>query len=103
MTAIPQRRIGRDGPTTGVLSLGSWHTYDRVHFGEAVRLLRTAVDAGISLFDVGVYGVPSARPDCDATNTCSQRSCGWRTIRTRASATSSSMPCSAPASSTPMW
>ncbi len=59
---IPQRRIGRDGPHTGVLSLGSWHTYDRMDFREAVTLLRTAVDAGITLFDVGVYGFPGGDP-----------------------------------------
>ncbi len=62
MTAIPQRRIGRDGPLTGVLALGSWHTYDRMDFREAVTLVRTAVDSGISLFDVGVYGFPGATP-----------------------------------------
>ncbi|MFJ1759274.1 aldo/keto reductase [Amycolatopsis sp. NPDC088138] len=60
--SIPQRRIGRDGPQTGVLSLGSWHTYDRMDFREAVTLLRTAVDAGITLFDVGVYGFPGSPP-----------------------------------------
>ncbi|RSN22113.1 oxidoreductase [Streptomyces sp. WAC 05977] len=59
---IPQRRIGRDGPLTGVLSLGSWHTYDRMDFREAVDLVRTAVDSGITLFDVGVYGFPGAAP-----------------------------------------
>ncbi|WP_439380112.1 aldo/keto reductase [Amycolatopsis lexingtonensis] len=59
---IPQRRIGRDGPVTGVLSLGSWHTYDRMDFREAVSLLQTAIDAGITLFDVGVYGLPGAPP-----------------------------------------
>jgi L-glyceraldehyde 3-phosphate reductase len=59
---IPQRRIGRDGPLTGVLSLGSWHTYDRMDFRDAVTLLRTAVDAGITLFDVGVYGFPGSPP-----------------------------------------
>lgn len=59
---IPQRQIGLDGPSTGVLALGSWHTYDRMHFPEAVRMLRTAVDAGITLFDVGVYGTPETAP-----------------------------------------
>ncbi|WP_284748849.1 aldo/keto reductase [Amycolatopsis sp. RTGN1] len=59
---ISQRRIGRDGPLTGVLSLGSWHTYDRMDFRDAVALLRTAVDAGITLFDVGVYGFPGSPP-----------------------------------------
>ncbi|GAA4524099.1 aldo/keto reductase [Amycolatopsis samaneae] len=62
MSVIPQRRIGRDGPSTGVLALGSWHTYDRMDFREAVTLLRTAVDAGITLFDVGVYGIPGGEP-----------------------------------------
>ncbi|WP_037305317.1 aldo/keto reductase [Amycolatopsis orientalis] len=62
MPVIPQRRIGRDGPLTGVLSLGSWHTYDRMDFREAVTLVRTAVDSGITLFDVGVYGFPGSTP-----------------------------------------
>ena len=62
MTNLPRRRIGRDGPLTGVLALGSWHTYDRMHFPDAVRMLRRAVDAGITLFDVGVYGTPELPP-----------------------------------------
>ncbi|NRQ36390.1 aldo/keto reductase [Nonomuraea sp. NN258] len=61
-TAIPRRRIGRDGPETGVLALGSWHTYDRMHFHDAVDMIREAVDAGIDLFDVGVYGFPGMPP-----------------------------------------
>ncbi|MDQ7804508.1 aldo/keto reductase [Amycolatopsis sp. A133] len=35
--------------------LGSWNTWDRMAFGDAVRLLRTAVDAGVTLFDVAHY------------------------------------------------
>ncbi|MFC0541485.1 aldo/keto reductase [Kutzneria chonburiensis] len=62
MTVLPQRRIGRDGQTTGILALGSWHTYDRMHFPDAVRMLRRAVDAGITLFDVGVYGTADRPP-----------------------------------------
>jgi aryl-alcohol dehydrogenase-like predicted oxidoreductase len=42
--------------------MGSWHTYDRMHFPDAVRMLRRAVDAGITLFDVGVYGTPDRPP-----------------------------------------
>ncbi|PSL57438.1 aryl-alcohol dehydrogenase-like predicted oxidoreductase [Saccharothrix carnea] len=53
---IPQRRIGRDGPSVGVLALGSWHTYDRMPFHDAVAMVRRAVDAGVTLFDVGYYG-----------------------------------------------
>lgn len=35
--------------------LGSWNTWDRMDFGDAVALLRTAVDAGVTLFDVAHY------------------------------------------------
>lgn len=38
-----------------VFGLGSWNTWDRMDFGDAVRLLRTAVDAGVRLFDVAHY------------------------------------------------
>ncbi|AHH99377.1 aldo/keto reductase [Kutzneria albida] len=43
-------------------ALGSWHTYDRMDFREAVTMLRTAVDAGITWYDVGVYGFPGSAP-----------------------------------------
>ncbi|MDQ2837644.1 MAG: aldo/keto reductase [Actinomycetota bacterium] len=61
-TLIEQRQIGESGLTTGVLSLGSWHTYDRIDFADTVALIRLAADAGISLFDVGVYGFPGQPP-----------------------------------------
>jgi aryl-alcohol dehydrogenase-like predicted oxidoreductase len=38
-----------------VFGLGSWNTWDRMDFDDAVRLLRTAVDAGVRLFDVAHY------------------------------------------------
>ncbi|MFI7691930.1 aldo/keto reductase [Nonomuraea sp. NPDC049655] len=62
MQTIPRRRIGRTGPETGVLALGSWHTYDRMDFHDAVAMIREAVDHGIDLFDVGVYGFPGMPP-----------------------------------------
>lgn len=55
-TPVPQRRIGAHGPLTSVLALGSWHIYDRMPFHDAVAMVRHAVDAGITLFDVGYYG-----------------------------------------------
>ncbi|RBQ16418.1 aldo/keto reductase [Spongiactinospora rosea] len=61
-TAIPRRRIGRSELETGVLALGSWHTYDRMDFRDAATMIREAVDAGIDLFDVGVYGFPGMPP-----------------------------------------
>lgn len=49
------RDLGRtnDLPT---FALGSWHTYDRMDFDEIVRMLSIAIDQGVTLFDLGVYG-----------------------------------------------
>ncbi|QKG18441.1 aldo/keto reductase [Actinomadura verrucosospora] len=61
-TIVPRRRLGTAGPEASVLSLGSWHTYDRMDFRDAVTMLRHAVDSGINLFDVAVYGMPGHPP-----------------------------------------
>ncbi|GAB3499725.1 aldo/keto reductase [Amycolatopsis cihanbeyliensis] len=53
---VPHRKIGTAGPDVSVLSLGSWHTYDRMRFTDAVAMMRYAVDSGINFFDVGYYG-----------------------------------------------
>ncbi|MFE6612936.1 aldo/keto reductase [Amycolatopsis sp. NPDC057786] len=45
------------GFATSALSLGSWNTWDRMDFGDAVRLLRYAIDSGITLFDVAHYNM----------------------------------------------
>lgn len=59
---LPRRRIGSSELETSLLSLGSWHTYDRMDFADAVDMIRYAVDAGVNLFDVGVYGMPGHAP-----------------------------------------
>ncbi|QIK62600.1 aldo/keto reductase [Leucobacter viscericola] len=59
---VPRRRIGQSALEASVFALGSWHVYDRMHFEDAVALVRTAVERGINLFDVGVYGVPEGPP-----------------------------------------
>jgi aryl-alcohol dehydrogenase-like predicted oxidoreductase len=61
-TPVPRRRIGRSELETSVFALGSWHIYDRMHFEDAVAMVRTAVDRGVNLFDVGVYGAPGMPP-----------------------------------------
>ncbi len=61
-TPLPRREIGRSGISASLFSLGSWHTYDRMDFGDAVTMLRAAVDRGVNLFDVGVYSAPGAPP-----------------------------------------
>ncbi|MGC5360712.1 aldo/keto reductase [Streptomyces sp. DT24] len=60
--SVPHRRLGTAGPEVSVLSLGSWHIYDRMDFHDAVAMVRRAVDLGINLFDVGVYGIPGEPP-----------------------------------------
>lgn len=59
---VPQQALGDTGLSLPLLSMGSWHIYDRMDFGLAVRMIRQAVDAGINMFDVGVYGTPDTQP-----------------------------------------
>lgn len=59
---IPTRPIGTSGLEASVLALGSWHTYDRMDFADAVDMVSFAVEHCVNLFDVGVYGVRGAQP-----------------------------------------
>ncbi|MFF9349330.1 aldo/keto reductase [Streptomyces sp. NPDC014734] len=59
---LPRRRIGGSGLEASLLSLGSWHTFDRMDFADAVAMVRHALDRGVNLFDVGVYGMPGTPP-----------------------------------------
>lgn len=59
---VPQRRIGASDLTASVFALGSWHIYDRMHFEDSVAMVRTAVDRGVNLFDVGVYASAGSPP-----------------------------------------
>ncbi|MGC0420895.1 aldo/keto reductase [Embleya sp. AB8] len=59
---VPRRRLGVAGPDVPQLSLGSWHTYDRMDFHDAVDLVAHAVRWGVDLFDVAVYGMPGRPP-----------------------------------------
>ena len=61
-TTLPRRGIGTSGIPSSLFSLGSWHTYDRMDFGDATAMLREAVDRGVNLFDVGVYTGPGMPP-----------------------------------------
>src|SRR6266508_227277 len=53
-----ERRLGSGGARVSQLALGSWHVYDRMRFEDAVEMVAAAAEAGINLFDVGVYGGP---------------------------------------------
>jgi L-glyceraldehyde 3-phosphate reductase len=60
-----RRAFGTTGLTVSPISLGSWHTWDRAVFEEAVALLRLAIDRGLDTFDLAVYrskGLNSADP-----------------------------------------
>lgn len=60
---LPRRKLGPAGPDVSVLCLGSWHIFDRLTFEEGVALLTQAVEAGVNLFDIGVYGEYPPLPD----------------------------------------
>lgn len=59
---IPRHPLPGTDLTLPALSLGSWHTWGRLPFAQSVALLRHAADAGITMFDVGVYGPHDAAP-----------------------------------------
>ena len=59
---LSRRRLGDTELEISQLSLGSWHTYDRMDFADAVAMVRYAIEHGINLFDVGVYGMPGMPP-----------------------------------------
>ena len=61
-TPLPLREIGRSGLHASLFSLGSWHTYDRMDFADAVALLRAATDRGVNPLEVGAYSAPGAPP-----------------------------------------
>lgn len=49
------RRLGPDGPDVSVLSLGSWHTWDRAELADSVETVRAAVEGGVNFFEVAHY------------------------------------------------
>lgn len=61
------RQLGPTGPAVSTLGLGSWHTWDRMTFEEAVAIVRRAVDAGVTLFDVAYYNM-GPHPDDSPTD-----------------------------------
>lgn len=59
---VPHHQLADTGLDIPLFSLGSWHIYDRMDYGLAVKMIRRAIDAGINMFDVGVYGTPETTP-----------------------------------------
>lgn len=48
-------RLGNSEVEVSRLSLGSWYTYSRLSFEAGTELIRTALDNGITFFDVAYY------------------------------------------------
>lgn len=48
-------QLSPTGPVVSRLALGSWNTYERMGFDEAVAMLARALAAGVSFFDVSRY------------------------------------------------
>jgi aryl-alcohol dehydrogenase-like predicted oxidoreductase len=51
------RPIGTSGREVSVISLGSWNTYNRLLFEDAVAFLRGAHALGVNLFDTSFYPI----------------------------------------------
>jgi aryl-alcohol dehydrogenase-like predicted oxidoreductase len=51
------RRIGTSDTKVSVLSLGSWNTYNRLLFEDAVAFLRSSFDMGVNFFDTSFYPI----------------------------------------------
>jgi uncharacterized protein len=48
---LPTRVLGRTGERVSILSLGGWHIGSVKDDAEAIRLMRTAIDEGMTFFD----------------------------------------------------
>lgn len=62
---IPTRVSGPSSIEVSALAFGSWDTWNRVSFDEVVENLRIATEAGVTLFDVGLYGAGERQSSTD--------------------------------------
>lgn len=46
-----------NGQSLPTLAIGSWHVYDKLYIEDAVDLVRTGIELGVSHFDVGSYDI----------------------------------------------
>lgn len=57
-TNTPARRpLGPNGPQVPPIALGSWNTWDRTEFDDAVAMIHRAVELGYGFFDVAHYNM----------------------------------------------
>src|SRR3954454_888999 len=50
-TGLPMRPLGRTGVRVSLLALGGWHIGAVKDKAEAVRMMHTALDEGLNIFD----------------------------------------------------
>lgn len=55
--SVPRRQLGPGGPDVPVLALGSWNTWDRMEFDDAVALIARAAELDCAFFDVAHYNM----------------------------------------------
>jgi aryl-alcohol dehydrogenase-like predicted oxidoreductase len=61
VTALPHRRLGRDGPEVSRISLGSWRTFERLPRTSAEQVMAHALERGIDFFDDARYDDETGR------------------------------------------
>ncbi len=64
---IPTRLSGPTGIAVSAIGLGSWNTWNRAELDDVVDTLRLALDAGVTFFDVGIYGTDLDTPSENGT------------------------------------
>nr|WP_240437624.1 aldo/keto reductase [Sciscionella marina] len=52
---VARKPLGPGGPEVPVLALGSWNTWDRMDFSDAVALVTRAAESGCAFFDIAHY------------------------------------------------
>lgn len=55
--SAPRRRLGPIGPEVPPIGFGSWNTWDRMEFDDAVAMVHRAVELGCGFFDVAHYNM----------------------------------------------
>lgn len=55
MPTVPRKPLGPGGPEVPALALGSWNTWDRMPFDDAVHIIARATELGCPFFDVAHY------------------------------------------------
>src|SRR5262245_15081196 len=48
---MPRRKLGRTGETVSAIGLGGWHLADKLTEAESLKLIRNAIDRGITFMD----------------------------------------------------